>query len=443
MKTSVLSQLGQRSEAPPISWLMKLTLDHPHLISLAAGFTDSESLPVEETRELVNDILGARQSGKLALQYGTTAGDSELRQLSAERLRRLDAAGGPSLRRPKLQGRPHAVPLPAAAVYSPDRMLITSGSQQLLYMVTEALCDPGDIVLVEDPTYFVYLSIVQSHGLRCRGIRFTEDGIDGGQLERTLEALKRSGELKRVKMLYLVSYYQNPTGITTSFAKKVEALKTLKRFERAAGHPIYLLEDAAYRELRFAGDDVPSALAVKGASERVIYTGTYSKPFATGARVGFGVLPESLLTVVLRIKANHDFGTANLLQQLLTRAIGSCQYESHLAVLRRRYARKAATMLKAIREHFPANVTWQAPLGGLYVWARLPKALKSGVKSKLFQSALKHDVLYVPGELCYAEDPGRRKPNHEMRLSFGGASEADIRTGIARLGATLRELLDG
>src|SRR5207302_7567832 len=103
-------------------------------------------------------------------------------------------------------------------------------------------------------------------------------------LEQTLKALERSGGLKRVKMLYLVSYYQNPTGITTSFVKKVGALKTLKRFERAARHPIYLLEDAAYRELRFAGDDVSSALAVKGAADRVIYAGTYSKPFATGAR---------------------------------------------------------------------------------------------------------------------------------------------------------------
>src|SRR5262249_43232424 len=155
-------------------------------------------------------------------------------------------------------------------------------SQQLLYMLTECLCDPGDIVLVEDPTYFVYLGIVQSQGFRCRGIRFAPDGIDLSHLEHTLENLRSRGELKRVKLLYLVSYSQNPTGVTTAFAKKAGALAVLRRFERAAGHPIYLLEDAAYRELRFSGDDVASALTAEGADERVIYTGTYSKPFATG-----------------------------------------------------------------------------------------------------------------------------------------------------------------
>src|SRR6185295_9458005 len=118
-----------------------------------------------------------------------------------------------------------------------------------------------------------------------RGIRLAADGIDLSHLEQTLESLRRRGELKRMKLLYLVSYSQNPTGITTSFNKKAGALAMLKRFERVAGHPIYLLEDAAYRELRFAGDDVVSALAADGADERVIYAGTYSKPFATGVRV--------------------------------------------------------------------------------------------------------------------------------------------------------------
>ena len=147
-------------------------------------------------------------------------------------------------------------------IYSPERLLITSGSQQLLYMTTEALCDEGDIVLVEDPTYFVYLGILQSRGLRARGVRLERDGLDLAHLEKVLTSLKRRGELRRVKMLYLVSYFQNPTGVTTSFEKKRGVLKLLKKFERAAGHPIYLLEDAAYRELRFAGQDVPSALTV-------------------------------------------------------------------------------------------------------------------------------------------------------------------------------------
>jgi 2-aminoadipate transaminase len=418
MKNSALSQLARRTPEPPISWLMKLTLDRPELISLAAGFTDNESLPVDDARTLLDDILRSPRAGRPALQYGSTAGSPRLRELTAAHLRRGDTGAD-------------------VARLDPARVLITSGSQQLLYMTTEALCDPGDIVLVEDPTYFVYLGITQSHGLRCRGVRLEEDGLDLAHLEQVLGELKRSGQLPRVKLLYLVTYFQNPTGRTTSFAKKAAALALLRKFERAAGHPIYLVEDAAYRELRFAGEDVPSALTAPHA-DRVIYAGTYSKPFATGVRVGFGVLPEPVCSTVARIKGNHDFGTANLLQELLARALATGAYDRHLPLLRERYARKAATMARALRRHFPESVRWMEPRGGLYVWAQLPGALKSGEKSKLFATALERDVLYVPGALCYAPDDTRPRPDHEMRLSFGGATERDIAGGIARLGGAIR-----
>jgi 2-aminoadipate transaminase len=422
MSPSSVSRLGHRTSEPPISWLMSATLSRPNLISLAAGFTDSDSLPVKETRELLNGLLGSARTGRVALQYGSTAGDPSLRGVTGEHLHRLDGATAPD------------------TLYSPARIFISGGSQQLLYLLTECLCDPGDLVLLEDPTYFVYLGIVQSHGLECRGIPLAADGLDLAHLERTLEALKRSGAIRRVKLLYLVTYFQNPTGVSAAWAKKAGALELLRRYEKAAGHPIYLLEDAAYRELRFAGDDVPSLLTAKRAADRVIYAGTFSKPFATGVRVGYGVVPEGLLKVVLRVKANHDFGTSSLLQQLMQRALVTGAYDRHLGVLRARYAHKAAVMVRAIREHFPAEVEWDEPRGGLYVWARLPRSVKSGMKSRLFRAALQHDVLYVPGELCYAPDPTRARPNHELRISFGGASVPDLRTGIARLGATLHKL---
>lgn len=437
---TALSQLGQRTAPPAISWLMSLTLGQPKLISLAAGFTDNASLPVSEARELLNEILSGPRTGQPALQYGSTAGDALLRELTAKRLTELDenattaavcdrrlAPNATKLRRPQ----------PAATDISSDRLLITHGSQQLLYLLTEALCDPGDIVLVEDPTYFVYLGIAQSHGLRCRGVRLLPDGLDLAHLEQVLEELRRRGDLPRVKLLYLVTYYQNPTGYTTSFAKKAAALKLLRRYEKFAGHPLYLIEDAAYRELRFAGEEVPSALAAPGGADRVLYAGTFSKPFATGVRVGFGVLPEPIRTTATRIKGNHDFGTANLLQQLLARALATGAYERHLAELQRRYAHKARVMTDAIRAHFPANVEWREPAGGLYFWARAPKRLRTGAKSKFFQTALKRNVLYVPGALCYANDPTRRQPDHEMRLSYGGASERDLAEGIKRLGTVL------
>jgi 2-aminoadipate transaminase len=423
MKGSALSELGRRTGPPPISWLMDLTLSRPRLISLAAGFTDSESLPVTEVRETFAEVLRTRKTGETALQYGSTQGDPDLRRLTAQHLRRLDRAPGSS------------------AVHSPERMLIANGSQQLLYMATEALCDPGDIVLVEDPTYFVYLGIVQSRGLRARGVRMERDGLDLAHLDAVLRTLKKSDDLRRVKALYLVSYFQNPTGLTTSFGKKAGALRLLRKYERAAGHPIYLLEDGAYRELRFHGRDVKSALAVKGHADRVIYAGTYSKPFATGSRVGFGILPEPVFTAVLRIKGNHDFGTSNLLQHLLARALASGRYRRHLGELRKRYARKAQVMREAIVAAFPPQIEWTDPEGGLYFWARLPGGVQTGTRSRVFRSALKRDVLYVPGGLCYADDAARAKPDHELRISFGSATEKDIRAGIARLGRVLRETL--
>ena len=170
IKNSALSALGQRTQDPPISWLMALALARPGLISLAAGFTDNESLPVREVRRLFNDLLRAPQTGQAALQYGTTAGDPELRRLTAAWVRAADR--GPAQSR----------------AYDPRRLMITSGSQQFLYMVTEALCDVGDIVLVEDPTYFVYLGLLQSHGLRACGVRLEADGLDLAHLESVLTA---------------------------------------------------------------------------------------------------------------------------------------------------------------------------------------------------------------------------------------------------------------
>lgn len=421
-----LSSLGQRTSEPPISWLMEQALTHPRLISLAAGFTDNPSLPVTETRAVLAELLADEPGARSSLQYGKSSGDPNLIRLTAERLQAQDADAVTAKNSPPVTN------------YDPSRFLITHGSQQLLYLLMEALCDPGDIVLVEDPTYFVFLGMVQSRGLRCRGIRMTPEGIDVEHLACVLDRLRREGELPRVKLLYLVSYAQNPSGITTSLTNKSAALRLVKRHELAAGHLIYLLEDAAYRDLRFAGGEVASALTLPGASKRVIYTSTYSKPYATGIRVGYGVLPSQLAPVVHRLKGNHDFGTSNLLQCLLAHALESGRFEAHLMALRRRYAEKAAVMGEALKQHAAGLLEWSEPRGGLYYWARLRGPGRTGPKSRIFQAALKGDVLYVPGLLCYADDPTRPKPDKEFRLSFGSATEEGIREGIARLARAIR-----
>ncbi len=422
MKRTALSQLAQRTTAPPISWLMQAALQQPKLISLAAGFTDNPTLPVHAARVLTQRLLRAPRTAQPALQYGTTAGDPILRELIGQHLRQQDGAA--------------AKPRACAAV----DIVVTHGSQQLLYILTEVLCDTGDIVLVEDPSYFVYLGIMQSHGLVGRGIRMEHDGLDLAHLESVLEGLRARRQLPRLKLLYLVSYFSNPAGTTTSLQKKAAALRLLRRYEREAGHPIYLLEDAAYRELRFAGADIPSALSVDATHSRVIYTSTFSKPFATGLRVGYGVLPQPVRDAVLRVKGNHDFGTANFLQQLLSQAMTSGAYAEQVRTLQQRYAKKARVLTSALRRHLPPSVTWQTPAGGLYVWARLPQHVRTDAQSRLFKAALQNDVLYVPGDLCYATDTARKVPRHEMRLSFGSASLADLAEGAARLGRALQSI---
>ncbi|HOX02767.1 MAG TPA: PLP-dependent aminotransferase family protein [Candidatus Paceibacterota bacterium] len=418
------SALARRLADPPISWLMQRALDQPSLISLAAGFTDAESLPIDDVRSLASQLLRSPASGRPALQYGSTPGDPDLRRLTAQRLRRLDAA----LAAPE-------------SVYDPNRLLITHGSQQMLSMAAQCLCDPGDIVLVEDPTYFVFLGLAQALDIRCLGIRLTPHGLDPAHLDQVLRRLHRSGELPRVKWVYSIGYYQNPTGATLAFAAKSEALQLLRHHERKAGHPLFWLEDAAYREMRFTGEDVPSSIAVPGAADRVIYVGTYTKPFATGLRVGFGLLPPSIYPAFRHWKGHCDFGTATFLQALLRDAIASGRYDRHLPRLQARYAAKARAATSALRACVPPAIRYAEPQGGMYLWLRLPPSSSTSRRSRIFRDALAQGVLYVPGDLCYADDPSRRRPRHEIRLSYGNATEQEIREGVARLGKVFQKAL--
>ena len=227
MKPSALSALGRRTGPPPISWLMQTALSRPKLISLAAGFTDNPTLPVKISRQVLNRVLRSPKTGRPALQYGITAGETNLRQLTARHLQKLDQSSSSSLSSSKKELRMRTT---NEKIYPWERVIITGGSQQLLYMTLEALCDEDDIILVEDPTYFVFLSILQSRGIRARGVRLERDGLDLAHLKTVLERLKKSGGIRRVKALYLISYFQNPTGVTTRFEKKRGILKLLKKY---------------------------------------------------------------------------------------------------------------------------------------------------------------------------------------------------------------------
>ena len=395
---------------------MKLTLDQPHLISLAAGFTDNETLPVAEVGALVTELARDDNAARAALQYGSTAGDPELRKLTLDRVCAQDG-------------------IAPGATLTADDVVITNGSQQLLYLLSEVLCDPGDIVLVEDPTYFVYLGICETLGIDATPVRLEPDGISLDGLKRALQRLKDGGALGRLKFVYLVTYFQNPTGWTTSFEKKREAFAILRHYEAAAGHPIFVLEDAGYRDLRFAGPDTLSLKSLDPANERVAYSNTYTKPFATGIKVGYGVLPRPLVRHVLRSKGNHDFGSANFNQRLIALALRTGAYDRHLPKMHAGYRRRKEWMGSAMKKYFPPSAKWQEAGGGLYFWPELPAAADTSHDGAIFRAALDAGVLYVPGDLCFADSSLRPKPKNCMRLSFGGTPSAQIEEGIKRLGS--------
>lgn len=267
-------------------------------------------------------------------------------------------------------------------------------------------------------------------------------GVVPEALERVLEELEAAGELGRVKLMYVCSYHQNPTGLTLSEARRPRVLEILRRFSRR--QRILLIEDAAYRELSYEGR-VPASIRSFDAEGRfVAYVGTFSKPFAPGLKSGYGLLPSDLAEKVVLQKGHHDFGSANLCQYLLVEAMRSGVYREHVAKIRGHYALKCQTMLEALEKYLGGlcggRVRWTRPSGGMYVWVSLPEEIETGPGSRLCQRALEKGVLYVPGEYCYPPGAGRAVPRHQMRLSFGTPSLGQIEEGVRRLAEAIREL---
>lgn len=417
------SSIGKNSKDLPISWLMEKALENPSIVSLAAGFTDNETLPVDLTRAAILDIFNDAEEAKRSLQYGTTRGSSKLRSLICKDLKSHDDH------------------LPSI---DPDCVVISHGSQEFLYQFCELFLDPGDIVIVEDPTYFVVLGLFHSLGVEVIGVPLNSDGVDVDKLAQILQNLSEQKKIQRLKFFYGVTYFQNPTGLSSDSANKLQVLELLKEYESSAEHQLYYLEDAAYFHLSFHEDIEKTALTFSEHRDRVVFTSTFSKPYSTGVRVGYGILPKQLVNPFLFIKTNHDFGTANFLQSIMAEVIDSGKLTSHLAILRKRYFEKCELLNNSLISHFPEWANWLKPKGGLYIWVTLPESCDTSLESPFFKSALKNEVLYVPGALCFAQsslkgENGRRYKS-TMRLTFGGASEQAITEGAERLGSSLKSI---
>jgi 2-aminoadipate transaminase len=408
------SSKSDRTTDSPISYFIQKALENPALISFAAGLVDESSLPVEDVGAATAKIFDDPRAARAALQYGSTQGLPELREQVLQLVCGADGV------------KPSEVNLTAADV------CITTGSQQLLYLIGEILFDPGDIVITEAPSYFVFHSLLQSHGARVLTVPMDDDGMRTDELEELLERLRRSGELARVKAIYTVDYFQNPTGLSLSVDRRKNLVELAKRF--STGHRILILEDAAYRELRFTGEDLPSAKRFDPTNEFVIYTSTFSKPCSPGLKTGYAIMPPDVMEPLLHLKGSHDFGSANLSQHIASRMIASGAYARHAEKLRAVYRHKRDAMVRALEAEFadfPA-ASWTTPVGGFYVWLTLD-GIDTGPNGPLVPAALDAGVLYVPGEFGHVADESGGVPNNEIRLCYGVATPEQVTEGIRRL----------
>lgn len=413
-----LSQRALWAEGQPISDLMSRALASPHLISLAAGFVDQHTLPVEAVRQAWATLSCCEDSVRTALQYGSTQGQLKLRGLIAERL--SDARNGAA---------PHV-----------DQIVVSAGSNQLLHLIADTLLDAGDIVLTAAPTYLVFLGTLNNVGARAVGVAADQFGLIPEALEETLHRLQGQGLLPRVKAIYLVPYFDNPTGATMPLERRARLVELAKRWSEH--HRIYVISDEAYRLLRYEGEDVPSTRLVDDDGDTVVEAGTFSKTFSPGLRVGWGILPWELLEPLNNQKGNIDFGSPHFAQAIMAETLERGLFDPHVERLRKTYCLKRDAMLRAAERQLRGltGVSWRQPEGGLYVWLILPPELNAGPDGPLLEIALQEGVLYVPGQYCYPNE-GEPVQANTIRLSFGVQSPGRIEEGMEALGRAIRTSL--
>ncbi len=414
-----LSSLGDRSQPPTIARLMSLMLENPRLLSLAAGFTDNSTLPVAAIQAAVAK-LAAQPGEPQYLQYGTNQGRPGLRGLLAERLLAQE---------PELKSNADAIK---------SGFFITNGSQQALYLAMQVLCDPGDIVLVDRPSYFVFLEMLTGLGVQARSLPLDEAGrIDGPGLRALLTGMRTRGELSRLKAVYFVSYFSNPSARSLDDTEKNAIAEALT----AEGVMVPVVEDAAYRELYYeTPHPARSVLSLPAWAEFPrLYLSTLTKPFASGLKVGYGTCTDAaLLAKMMHVRGHHDFGTANFTQAILEQVIGDGGLDKQLAVIRPVYLRKMQVLHAALIEAGLPQLgwSWKVPGGGLYLWLQAPAEFDTGLDSAFCRACVEAGVLYVPGELCFGDDA----PGNFVRLSFGVLGEKDLTEAGRRFAAVAKRL---
>lgn len=373
-------------------------IDAPDAVSLSFGFPFPGSFPNDELVEAAADLFAAE--GDSALQYG---GGEYAGQLSAvvaarERERGVDC--------------------------DPAEVVLTSGASHAIDQVCRTVLEPGDPVFLSAPTFMGALSILRNHGPELVSFPVDDDGIDVAAVERELAARREDGR-PLPKLLYVVPNFQNPTGVTLSRDRRERVL------ELAAEYDFLVLEDDAYGDLRYDGDDV-APLAALDDEGRVVRVGTFSKTIAPGVRTGWAVAHEAVAAQLSRTNAARP----NVFTRgVLARYAEAGHLEETLPELRAAYERRRDHMLDCLAEHLPAGAGWTEPEGGFFVWVTLPEGTDA---EALLETAAEEGVTYLPGALFYPDGGGERS----LRLSFSHVGLEEMDDGVAALGRAVERAAD-
>ncbi len=403
---SFLSAAGRGMRESAIRRMGALLARQRGIISFAPGYPAPDTFPAAELQDIAQSLLSG--SDHYLLQYGPTRGFRPLLE---------DIAG-------IMAGRD--------APTTPDRLLITTGSQQGLDLVARVLLDPGDVVLVEMPTYTGAIMAFRNVLATLAGVEQGPDGIDLAALDAVHQRLVAAG--RRVRLLYLVPNFQNPTGLLISLERRRALL------EWAARRDVLILEDDPYRELYFEGlataADVRPLRADDG-DGRVIYLSSFSKTLAPGYRVAWIDAPAPLSARLEVAKQSADMCSGSFDQRVVHEVVSRGILDRRLPMLRAHYRDKRDVMCDALRQELGGLAAWAEPRGGFFLWVRLPAELDA---DHLVERAVRHGVVFVAGEAFYADGGGAAAPGRSlMRLAFSAAAPEKIREGVSRLAAAVRE----
>jgi 2-aminoadipate transaminase len=377
--------------------LMAITA-RPEVISLAGGLPDTSTFPPETFAALTDRI--ARRSCASALQYGPTEGF----EATKERIVEVMAAEGMRA--------------------DPDDMVVTTGGQQVIDLVTKILVDPGDVVICEAPTYPGAVPTFSSYEADVIQIEMDSDGMRVDLLEETLERLDH--EQRRPKFIYTVPTFQNPAGVALSAPRRRRLVEIARERE------LLVLEDNPYGLLRYEGEQLPTLYALDG-GEYVIYLGTFSKILSPGLRLGWVTAPGPVLSKIKLGKQAADLCTSSLAQQFVDAYFEEGRWRHYVQDLCTIYRQRRDAMLDALAEFFPREAVWTQPSGGLFIWATLPEFIDTG---DLLAKALREErVAFVPGSAAYVDGRG----GSSMRLNFSGADVDGIVEGVRRIGKVVDE----